>query len=258
MSPPISTSHHQAKDAFRPTWNAVLEVAGLWWLTLGAGLLLVTASLLQIHSLEADNIRHSSVSLALTELRESIETDIALGLELSENRSIQSHLEASLTTDTNLHAIDVVSKAGTVLFSTDRGAIGEVWQQDVARPAEENATRQHQWAPQAGGEAVTSQILRNAFGEVVGHISATYAAPPSRFSSAAIRAGMPLWLATATIFLALSACAWLAARWALRPHYRYLHIEHHGAMAQAMHEAGAVRQRMEDCLVRLDEGERPE
>ena len=106
-----------------------------------------------------------------------------------------------------------------------------------------------------GGEAITGVLLQNAFGEVVGHVSATYAAPPSRISLQALRNATPLWLATAAVMLALAIASVLAARWALKPQYRYLHDEQNTAMAQALASAQAVRTRMDDCITTLDESE---
>ena len=51
---------------------------------------------------------------------------------------------------------------------------------------------------------------------------------------------------------------WAAARWALAPQYRRLAHERTGRMAQALAQSAAVRQRMDDCLARLDESERLE
>lgn len=256
MSNPISASLHKAdSQRDKPSLGAIFEIAGLWWLTLCAGVLLIAALLLQVYGREVENIQRSSVSLTVAELQESIETDIALGLELAENRSIQSHLEAALVSDANLHAIDVVNKNGVALFSTDRGAIGETWQQDVARAAEDGARRNRQWSARISAEAVTGLVLHNAFGEVIGHVSATYAAPPSRFSLSAIRAGLPIWLATSAALLVLTIAAWIAARWALQPQYRYLHAERDAAMNRAVQDARTVRGRIDDCLAKLDESE---
>lgn len=255
MSNRDSASPIDAAPTHKPPLGALLEVAGLWWLILCAGVLLIAVLLLRVYGTEVNHIQHARVSLTVTELQESIETDIALGLDLSENRAIQAQLERALAADPALHAIEVVRKDGVALFSTDRGAIGESWQPAVAVAAAQGEQQRRQWTATLGGEAITGVLLQNAFGEVVGHVSATYAAPPSRISLQALRNATPLWLATAAVMLALAIAAVLAARWALKPQYRYLHDEQNTAMAQALASAQAVRTRMDDCITTLDESE---
>ena len=132
MSNRDSASPIDAAPTHKPPLGALLEVAGLWWLILCAGVLLIAVLLLRVYGTEVNHIQHARVSLTVTELQESIETDIALGLDLSENRAIQAQLERALAADPALHAIEVVRKDGVALFSTDRGAIGESWQPAVA------------------------------------------------------------------------------------------------------------------------------
>ncbi|MBF5005613.1 hypothetical protein [Diaphorobacter caeni] len=253
-----STSPSSTAQAPRTTWSAMLEAGGAWWLILCAGVLLIAALMLRIHNDEVNEIQQSRVSLTVAELQESIETDIALGLELAENRSIQNQLEAALSADHSLHAIEVVSRSGVALFSTDRGAIGERWQPGVELAAAEGVRNDRRWSANVGGEVVTGQLLHNAFGEIVGHVSATSAAPPSRLSMSALRNAMPLWLATAMTLALLSIAAALATRLALAPQHRHLQVEQTGPLAAAEQRAASVRERLDGCQSRLDEMEAAE
>lgn len=103
--------------------------------------------------------------------------------------------------------------------------------------------------------------LHNAFGEVVGHISATYATQPVRFRLAIWHPdGKTLTLgAMAVLVLAIAGLlGWLATLWALHPQSARLRAECESAQTRALVRSAQVRQRMDECLVRLDESERPE
>ena len=252
MSNPISASVRDTDNTQKPTLNALLEVAGLWWLMISAGVLLIAALLLQVYGREVDSIQQSRVSLTIAELQEAIETDIALGLDLAENHGITFKLEAALAADASLHAIDVVSRNGVALFSTDRGAVGERWQAAVTTAADAGMRGNHRWSTVIDNETVSGVLLHNAFGEVIGHVTATYAAPPSRLSAAALRVGMPLWMAALASLAVLAMVSVLAARWALAPQYRHLEAERAGALNASNAKATEVRARLDECLAKLD------
>mgnify|MGYP003615960515 CR=1 FL=1 len=75
----------------------------------------------------------------------------------------------------------------------------------------------------------------------------------------ALSARSPVVLGVVCLVLLLVVLVgWAAARWALAPQYRRLAHERTGRMAQALAQSAAVRQRMDDCLARLDESERLE
>lgn len=247
----------------QPGFPALWELAGLWLLIVLAGVLLIASLLLNIRNQEEQAIQRARLSLTLAGLQETIEGDLALGLDLPDHRAIQPKLEKALAADRQLHAIDVVDRAGVALFSTDRGAIGEPLHPRVARAAEAAALSKRAWTALVGTEAVTGLPLHNAFGEVVGHISTSYAAPASGPRWADGR-GLRHTVLSPILRTTLAICAlvvllgWAAAHWALAPQYRRLAHERSGRMAQALTQATGVRQRMDDCLARLDESERQE
>lgn len=234
----------------------------MWLLIVLAGVLLVAFLLLNLRTQEEQGIQRARLSLTLAGLQETIEGDLALGLDLPDHRAIQPKLEKALANDRRLHAIDVVDRAGIALFSTDRGTIGEPLHAQVANAAGA-ARANHAWTALVGNEAVMGLPLHNAFGEVVGHISTTYAAPAPTLQwmdGQSLRDKLlnPLLLTTLAILALVIVVGWMAGRWALTPHYQRLAYERTGRMAQAVGQAASVRQRMDDCLVRLDESERQE
>ena len=101
--------------------------------------LLIAFLLLNIRTQEEQGIQRARLSLTLAGLQETIEGDLALGLDLPDHRAIQPKLEKALASDRQLHAIDVVDRAGIALFSTDRGTIGEPLHARVAQAAEAGA-----------------------------------------------------------------------------------------------------------------------
>lgn len=236
------------------------ELAGLWLLIVLAGVLLIACLLLNIRTLEEQNIQQARLSLTLAGLQETIEGDLALGLDLPDHRAIQPKLERALSSDKQLHAIDVVDRGGIALFSTDRGAIGEPLHPNVARAADFGARHDRTWTARSGNEAVMGLPLHNAFGEVVGHITTSYPAPASTLEwahASALRnlALNPFILVTAGALLLVLLVGWAAARWALAPQYRRLQEERRGQLNQALAQSAELRQRMDDCLARLDESE---
>ncbi|MFY3383346.1 hypothetical protein [Paracidovorax sp. MALMAid1276] len=246
-----------------PRFAALWEVAGLWLLIVLAGVLLIAFLLLNIRTDEEQNIQRARLSLTLAALQESIEGDLALGLDLPELRAVQPRLEKALSADRRLHAIDVVDRAGLALFSTDRGAVGEPLHPRAGVAADLGARTDRAWTAQIGAEALTGLPLHNAFGEVVGHITTSYPAPNPALQWAhdkTLRDALlsPLLLATCALLVAVVLLGGLAARWALSAHYRHLAQERAGTLARALAQSAAVRQRMDLCLARLDESERQE
>ncbi len=246
-----------------PGFAALWELAGLWLLIVLAGVVLIACLLLNIRAQEEQNIQQARLSLTLAGLQETIEGDLALGLDLPDHRAIQPKLERALSSDKQLHAIDVMDREGIALFSTDRGAIGEPLHPSVAIAADFGARHDRTWSARAGNEAVMGLPLHNAFGEVVGHISTSYPAPASTLewaNASALRnlALNPFLLVTGGMLLLVLLIGWAAARWVLAPHYRHLQEEREGRLAHALTQTAAVRRRMDDCLTRLDESERTE
>ncbi|MBU0826419.1 MAG: hypothetical protein KKB95_13625 [Gammaproteobacteria bacterium] len=246
-----------------PSVAALWEVAGLWLLIVLAGVLLIAFLLLNIRTHEEQNIQRARLALTLSALQESIEGDLALGLDLPDHRAIQPKLERALSGDRQLYAIDVVDRTGVALFSTDRGAIGEPLHPRAAMAADAGTRNDRPWTALIGTEAVTGLPLHNAFGEVVGHISTSYAAPAPALQwtdGKSLRDKLlnPLLLATCVLLVAVVLLGGVAARWALVPQTRRLADERSGTLAKALAQTAAVRLRMDHCLARLDESERQE
>lgn len=190
----------------RASLAACVEAAGLWWATATLGLVLVVALLLGMQRHEVQAMQDARLTLTLQQLRERLESDIALGLDLGAGWRTQSLMEEVLARDAVLLALDVFDAEGRSLLSTDRGAIGEpvpaAWRAAAA-------SGQPAWIARTGHEVTLGLAVRGAFGEVAGHVSATeHAVPPPPIHGAVA--------ATLVVWLGFSFLAWRAVRLRLR------------------------------------------
>lgn len=245
-----------------PSIGAFWEAAGLWLLIILSGILFVACLLLHVQSQEEEAIQRSRILLTLTQLRESIESEMALGFDLPDNTRIQPLIDRALEGDHQIHAIDVVDVSGMALFSTDRGVVGEGWQPQVGEAAQAGLRADRDWAASlAGGEAVIGIPLHSAFGEAVGQISVTYAV--QSHARALAGAGAPVLAVlsnsmvqvTAGLLVVVALIGWMGAWWAQRPQQRLLKEERGGRLARVKSRYMTVRHRLDICLDKLDESE---
>ncbi|MFN3547873.1 MAG: hypothetical protein ACK4U0_10330 [Mesorhizobium sp.] len=114
----------------------------------------------------------ANVDFLLSQLRDSIEANVGLGLPLADIRVAQSLVEQAKATDKRVLAVEVFSPSGISLFNTDRGAIGE----DIP-PAWHVAIRKRvdgdRWRVEDLGDIVVGEAMYNDFGETVGHLAIT-------------------------------------------------------------------------------------
>src|SRR5690242_15492255 len=114
-----------------PSARIILALLGIT----GVGLLLCAA--LIYGSLDRLSLRtaEANVDFLLTQLRNTIEANVDLGLPLADIRIVQDLIERSEASDHQVLALEVFSPAGISLFNTDRGSIGETvspaWQEAI-------------------------------------------------------------------------------------------------------------------------------
>jgi hypothetical protein len=195
---------------------ACLEACGAWMLVLLGGVVLMLALVLGLQRQAVQGMRDARLQIALQDVRERLETDLALGFELAGSARAQSLLEDTLAQDASLVAAEVFDPQGISLFNTDRGSIGErvpeSWLTATAglrAPGQPNAGgRTLLWSASEAGDTAVGTAVLGPFGETSGHISLTSA-------SASLPPARALLLATALLVLALCAVGWIAARRAL-------------------------------------------
>lgn len=167
----------------RPTVTvaACLELAGLWWLLCTCGMAALVGLLLGIGALEAQSLQQARMQITLQEIRERLESDLALGFELAASSGAQALLEDTLTQDASLLALDVISPDGMAVFSTDHGTIGErvphTWHLALEqwRPAQQPAdvAAPVGWTAEVESESTQGLPIYGPFGELAGHVCAT-------------------------------------------------------------------------------------
>jgi hypothetical protein len=140
--------------------------------TTGAGLALAIA--LVFGSLDRLSLRtaEANVDFILTQLRDTIEANVGLGLPLADVRVVQDLIERARAADGQLLAVEVFSPDGVSLFNTDRGSIGESISSDWQR-AVRFRLENERWSVEEPGGIVVGQAIRNDFGEPVGYLALT-------------------------------------------------------------------------------------
>ena len=236
----------------RTDFWAFLESAGLWLATLLIGIILMLAMLLALQRTEAQLFRDARLALVLQEMRESVESELALGLELADIEQTRNLLENALRKVPSLHSADVMDAQGVLLFSTDRGLVGEsvptafiaAAQQQTENASQSPAealSRPRYWATAYEDERSLGLPIRNPFSQTVGYISVT-AIP--------VEKAQPAWIGWAALGLVavVSLLGWLAA---IKVSQRDYQSESAQPLQGAASVLQATRLRQQSALERL-------
>jgi hypothetical protein len=131
----------------------------------------------------------ANVDFLLTQLRDTIEANVGLGLPLSDVRVVQDLIERAKATDAQVLAVEVFSPDGVSLFNTDRGSLGE-----AISPAWQIAVRyrieNERWRVEEFGNIVVGQAISNDFGEPVGYLAVTVSGEVRGEHAATVLAGL--------------------------------------------------------------------
>jgi hypothetical protein len=182
-----------------------------------AGLALCAA--LVFGSLDRLSLRtaEANVDFLLTQLGDTVEANVGLGLPLADIRVVQDLIERVKVADAQVLAVEVFSPDGVSLFNTDRGSIGEpippVWQNAVRfRVANER------WRVEEPGSIVVGQVIRNDFGEPVGYLAVTVSGEARGEHAESVLAGLARQAAVVVplALLAVLAVAMALARYSGR------------------------------------------
>ncbi len=140
---------------------ALITVAGLG---LSALLIAETIDRLRVRVVE------TNIDFVLTQLRESVEAGVGLGLELDELRIAQDLVERARIGDRNILAVEIFDPAGVSVYNTDRGSIGEPVIDDWL---EAIRLRDHsrRWQLDQSDVIVFGDEIRNDFSQPVGQVA---------------------------------------------------------------------------------------
>jgi hypothetical protein len=134
-----------------------------------AGLAGASMSLSMIERVQEQ--RFASVTAGL---REQLETDLLIGLDLANNERAQPLLEAAVAHTPMLASIEIDSDSGKVLFDSDRALRGQQVPDEWRRAA---SAHPGAWHIGRQDEHILGEPLTNSFGENVGYLVLTHAGP---------------------------------------------------------------------------------
>lgn len=205
---------HSALPSERP-WGgaagpALRLVAALGIVLALAGL---AAGLLAYRSVDATygTLVRSRAEVVVRDIAMNVEGRLTLGLPLTGAGDIQDVLERERARDSHILSLEVFEESGALLYSTDRGLIGEQVEADWLRLA---AAGEPSWNTQDFEAMVIGVPLRNSFSRLVGGVVLRYSSAVLSQRRQAYReaiAGIVL-AASGLVVLGLYAAAALAMR----------------------------------------------
>jgi len=182
-----------------------LVLALPWCLVLLAGLAMVPVMLMGLHSEELDRLRLARVQIIAAEVQEHMQTDLLLGLKLSDSNVTQSLLEKTMSRARDLTAAEVFDLSGRVLFNTDRGSIGEQIPAAWAQALKRLTVEQSQWTL-SHPAVVVGFPLRDSIGDTVGYLAL------SLRPAEAAPLGYLIWLSSLALLTLAAALGWAVWR----------------------------------------------
>ena len=109
----------------------------------------------------------------VTDLRQRIETQMDLGLALSNIENIPSMMQTYLEDDPQIFTIEVFDRSGTVLYSTDTSFEGDLVVENWLE-AWKNSGRGGIWSLFERDAGVVGAVLRDNFDQEIGSIALRY------------------------------------------------------------------------------------
>ena len=152
------------------------------------------------------NIVKSRVLVVGRGIENSVQASLQLGMQFSELAQLPQLMQREKSSDRLVRGIDVFDTSGQVLYSTDRGRLG----QKVPAPWTIAAQRSKstEWSTDETDEFVAGISLKNAFDLTVGYLALRYSR--DEVESAAAKAGREIALAAMLSFLGIAIVAPLA------------------------------------------------
>lgn len=134
------------------------------------GVVLATALIFGALDRLRASAEEANTDFVLTQLRQSIEASVSLGLPLQDIRVAQDLIERARAAHREILAIEVYSVSGVAVFNTDRGALGEAISETWREAIDRSGGR---WRAEEVGALVIGEPVLNDFGEPVGGIAVT-------------------------------------------------------------------------------------
>lgn len=142
----------------------LLEATVPWLVCIILTICMIYFASLWLRQNVADQLSNRYYHVMLAELKERIESGLKLGVDLGDVPGIQNTLRKIRDRDRSLYALEVTRSDGMVVFSTDRGSIGETlpdsYLQVLTKP----------WSFLNPYETFHAVKIRGGFGENAGQV----------------------------------------------------------------------------------------
>lgn len=152
------------------------------------------------------NIVKSRVLVVGRGIENSVQASLQLGMQFAELSQLPQLMQREKSSDRLIRGIDVFDVNGQVLYSTDRGRVGQKVPSAWTTAAER--AKGTEWSNEAPGEYVAGISVRNAFNLTVGYLGLRYSR--EEVERAAATAGREILLAALASFAAILVVAPLA------------------------------------------------
>ena len=180
---------------------------------LAAGVAMMTVLSAHMFERTLSDFLNSRFEFELNDLRQRIESQVDLGIELGELQSVPSELEAYMHADNQILTIEVFDETGTVLFSTDPSFVGDLVTEEWVTLW--RASRgQEVWSNLERDARVVGVPLRDNLGRNVGSLALRYSR--GFFDDSVAAQSTRLWLIGAVVVLGMALLTVLGAMVLLR------------------------------------------
>jgi TRAP-type C4-dicarboxylate transport system permease small subunit len=179
------------------------------------------------------NIVKSRVLVVGRNIENSVQASLAIGMQFAELQQLPQLMQREKSSDRLVRGIDVFDTSGQVIYSTDRGRVGQKVPTPWIGSAERSKTTE--WSSDESDEYVAGISLKNAFDLTVGYLALRYSR--DEVERAASTAGREILLAALASFIGIAIVAPLALIVVIRRFERDLrtleaaatHLEDRGA-----------------------------
>lgn len=140
---------------------------------LAAGVAMMTVLSAHMFKRTLSDFLNSRFEFELNDVRQRIESQVDLGIELNDLQSVPRELEEYLHADEQILSIEVFNETGTVLFSTDPSFVGDLVTEEWVSAWRASGSRDV-WSDLERDARVVGVPLRDNLGRDIGSLALRY------------------------------------------------------------------------------------
>lgn len=140
---------------------------------LATGVAMMTVLSAHMFDRTLSDFLNSRFEFELNDLRQRIETQVDLGIELADLQSVSAELEAHMHAEGQILTIEVFDDTGTVVFSTDPSFVGDLVTEEWVNAWQQGRERDV-WSNLERDARVVGVPLRDNLGRDVGSLALRY------------------------------------------------------------------------------------